>query len=167
VYLECSVFKLLLLRLQQHTVRTVYPVPPSGWYPHSLSAVHGPYSVPSSSLRMIPTPSPSITRHPSVSDHSQYSPTTLILVVLLFLFHLVSTTVLSLRSCHETFWPADQPTAHSRLLTAVVLTVFGFPYVTCNSSLLRILLSFCLLSGHMSALLHSANTTPFALPLYV
>jgi hypothetical protein len=40
--------------------------------------------------------------------HSSYSPTTLILVFLLFFFHLVSPEILSLRSYHRTFLPDDQ-----------------------------------------------------------
>ena len=127
-----------------HTLFVHYPVPPSGWY------THGPYTVP---LRMIHTQSLFCRLPPSPdTHHSQYSPTTLILVFLLFAFHLVSTAVRSLRSCHETFWPAHSPfqTAYCCFLYTV-----WFP--------LRNLQFFI---NHMSVLLCSANTTPFAVTLY-
>ena len=44
-----------------------------------------------------------ISWHPSISDHSQYSLTTLILIFLLFLFRLVSPEILSLRAYHHIF----------------------------------------------------------------
>ena len=76
--------------------------------------------------------SPPTPWHPSISDHSRYSPSNLILVFPFFFFHLVFSihalfTVLS--SGVFTIWPAS-----SSRLPFMVLTIFDFAHKTRNSS---------------------------------
>ena len=77
------------------------------------SLAYGPHSLTCAPITMIPMQislllSSSISWHPSISDHSQYSPSTLILVFLLFFFHLVCPDIHYLRSYRQTFLPHDQ-----------------------------------------------------------
>lgn len=136
-----------------------HPPPPS-----SSSLAYHPYSLTSDSFSMIAHTDLSSAffhhlRQPLIWDYCQYSLTTLILVSLLFFFHLVSPRnifFMHLSSDILTAWPA-----HSSLLDFIVVTLFSFLHITCNSSLVQIIQPF------WSCQLHYITTKALSLSVMV